>query len=251
LFCLPHAGGGAGVYRHWAARLAPSIEVVAVQPPGRESRRREAPYAKTSELVGDLLAAVEPLLDRPHCWFGHSMGALIAFEVCRALHCRPVPQPARLVVSGRPAPHLADRNDPIHQASDADLARRLRELGGTPPEVLADAELLSSMLPVVRADLTMVAAYRCAPRPPLDCPITVFGGTDDRFVSTGELHAWQEHSTARSTVRTFDGGHFYLHQQAERFLPVLAADLMAAVPARRATDGWATPAQTGRKPWSE
>jgi medium-chain acyl-[acyl-carrier-protein] hydrolase len=228
LFCLPHAGGGAAVYRSWAHLLAPDIEVIAIRLPGRETRFREPPFTCLDDLVPVLVRQLEPWLDRPYAWFGHSMGALVAFESARMVRRLGLADPVRLFVSGRPAPHLALRYPPIHRAPKAELLSWLQELSGTPPEVLGDPAILSALLPTLRADLTVSETHHCRPEPPLDCPISVFGGTDDHFTTADELRAWAQHSTAADcTVRSLPGGHFFLHQVHQQVLSAIISDVMS------------------------
>jgi medium-chain acyl-[acyl-carrier-protein] hydrolase len=239
LFCLPHTGGGAVAYRTWASRLPADVEVVAVRLPGREARFRERPFDRIEGLVPALVQGLAPLMDRPFAWFGHSMGALLAYEACRAIRDAGGPEPARLLVSGRRAPHLPERYRPVHAAPTADLVARLVELNGTPREVLNDASVLSAFLPMLRADFAVSETYRWSPSPPLNCPISVFGGSADPMATAEELHAWDRHTTTGCTVRMFDGDHFYLHAAPERVLPAIGADLRHALarPDHRNTRG--------------
>jgi medium-chain acyl-[acyl-carrier-protein] hydrolase len=225
LFCLPHAGGGASAYRGWAERLAPGIEVIAVRPPGRETRFREPPFTRVEDLVPELLDAVEPWLDRPHAWYGHSLGALVAFEACRAVRRRALPDPVRLLVSGRVAPHLPLRHPPVHDAPAAEFTERLRRLDGTPREVLDDPRLLAALLPMLRADLAVSERYRYRAEPPLDVPISAYGGLGDAYAHGSEVGAWRRHTTAGCVVRMFPGGHFFPHETVAEVLPAVVADL--------------------------
>ncbi|MFE5584786.1 thioesterase II family protein [Kitasatospora sp. NPDC056531] len=225
LFCLPHSGGGAGPYHSWGARLGPEIEVVAIRLPGREARYRERPISRLDELVPALVRALAPWLDRPHAWFGHSMGALIGYEVCRELRRCGLPEPVRLLASGRRAPHLPARSRPVHDAPVADVVAYLKGLDGTPAELLDNPSALSMLLPTMRADLAVSERYRWQPGPPLDCPVSVLGGTADPVATTGELHAWQLHTSAGCTVRMFDGGHFFLHDDPAPVLRAIAEEL--------------------------
>jgi medium-chain acyl-[acyl-carrier-protein] hydrolase len=228
LFCLPHTGGGAVAYRDWASCLPADVEVVAVRLPGRETRYRERPFDRLDGLVTALVRGLEPLMDRPFAWFGHSMGALVAYEACRAIRDAGGPEPARLLVSGRRAPHLPERYRPVHDAPTADLVARLVELNGTPREVLDDRAVLSAFLPMLRADFAVSETYHWSPGPPLSCPISVFGGLHDPMATQEELHAWKGHSTAGCRVRTFEGDHFFLHTAPERVLLAIDADLRPA-----------------------
>ncbi|MDJ1133697.1 thioesterase II family protein [Streptomyces iconiensis] len=226
LFCLPHTGGGAALYRDWARRLAPDVDVVSIRLPGREKRFRETPYRRLDDLVEALAEAVEPLLDRPYAWFGHSMGALVAYEMCRAARGLGQREPERLLVSGRRAPHLPSRQRRVHDAPDDALVAHLRELNGTPAEVLDSSAALGALLPMMRADFAVSETYHWRAGPPLTCPVLVLGGRDDALAAPGELAAWREYSTGDCEVRLFDGGHFFLHEESrEQVLTTLAAGL--------------------------
>jgi medium-chain acyl-[acyl-carrier-protein] hydrolase len=229
LFCLPHAGGGAAVFRQWADRLAPDIEVVAIRLPGRESRHREAPFTNIEDLVPELMTAVRSLLDRPYAWFGHSVGALIAFEACRAARRLFMAEPLCLMVSGNPAPHLPAQYGPKPGAPESEYLDMLEELSGTPEEIMANRSVLSSMLPMLRADYTMVESYECRLDRPLDCPISILGGTEDPSTRASELEGWRQHTTAGSTLRMITGGHFFITEALDDVIPVVAADIRAAL----------------------
>ena len=226
LFCLPHAGGGAGAYRLWAQRFPVDIEVVAIRLPGRETRHRETPLDRFDRVVNGLLNGVRPWLDRPYAWFGHSMGALIAYEAGRRAAAAGLPQPVRLLVSGRVAPHVTIPDPPVHAAPIPALLRRLRDLGGTPPEVLEDAAMLRAMLPIVRADFAVAETYRWQPGPVAPCPLSVFGATGDRYASSRpELEEWARHTADSCVVRLFPGGHFFLHEPEQPLLAPIIGDL--------------------------
>jgi medium-chain acyl-[acyl-carrier-protein] hydrolase len=225
LFCLPHAGGGADMYRDWARHLAPDIEVIGIRLPGRESRLREPPLHTIPEIVAALMTDVPPWLDRPHAWFGHSFGAVIAYETCLALQRARLPSPVRLLVSSRRAPHLPPRTQPVHSAPLPEFVRRLQALNGMPPEILHDEEVMASLLPMLRADFAATETYAYEAADPLDCPISVYGGQDDPFVATSELPGWQQHTTAACNVRVFSGGHFFLRDASESVLSLIASEL--------------------------
>jgi medium-chain acyl-[acyl-carrier-protein] hydrolase len=224
LFCLPHTGAGAATYRAWAAQVPPDVELVAVRLPGREARYREAPYTNAEELVPAMLAGLTPWLDRPHAWFGHSLGALLAFEAARRLTAYGNP-PLALLVSGRPAPHLPARQQPVHAAPAAAVVARLRELSGTPPEVLADPDALAALLPTLRADFAVAETYRYRPGPPLSRPVAVYGGDRDPLADRGQLDAWREHTAAACRVQMYPGGHFYLHRDCPGLIPAITTVL--------------------------
>ena len=230
LFCLPYAGGSASVYRQWH-RLVPSgIEICAVELPGRGRRMGEPAFQFLAPLVRALAGAIEPVLDRPFALFGHSMGGLIAFELARWLQELGGPQPRRLFVSATsaPGPRLAD--PPVHHASDAEVRNRLRSLNGTPRELLEDDELMDLMIPIVRTDFSVVETHEHGAGLPLDVPITVFGGLDDRTVRPAALAGWRAQSTAGSRLRLFPGDHFFLHAAAADIVSTIMEDLDLGVP---------------------
>lgn len=225
LFCFPHAGGAASSYFHWPAALD-GVDVMAVQPPGREGRLAEPPVADMATLLDRLVAAVEPYLDRRFLFFGHSMGALVAFELARALACRGLPQPERLYVSGRRSPTVPNAETPLHTLPDQDLVAELnRRFGGLPPAILAEPELMALFLPVIRADLAVLERHDFRADPPLGLPVTALGGEADARAGEADLAAWRELTTAGFALRRFPGGHFYLHDRREDFLRDFAAML--------------------------
>lgn len=210
LVALPYAGGGATVYRSWVTALSPGIELIAMQLPGRETRISEQPLTTWSMLTATLGPHVLSLTDKPLVLFGHSAGALVAFEHARWLQDKGVLVRA-LLISGCRAPHLPDRHAPLSCVSDEDLRHELEHLKGTPKEVLNNRELVDLMLPVLRADCILYDTFSYKPSPALDCPIIAFGGNNDPLVSTSEIEAWNVHTSAWFTAHHLSGGHFFLY----------------------------------------
>jgi medium-chain acyl-[acyl-carrier-protein] hydrolase len=163
-----------------------------------------------SDLADAVAHAMTTLGREPFAFFGHSMGAHLAFEVARRLRERGEPMPTRLFVSGARAPHLPRRERVWHNLSDDALIAELHTLGGTPQEVLRDRELLALILPIFRADLTALETHRHEVQAPLDLPLSAFGGLDDHAVSRADLDAWSMHSTRSMTTRMFPGAHFFI-----------------------------------------
>ncbi len=225
LFCFPFAGAGASVFREWPAELPSSVGVFAVQPPGHETRIRETPLVSVESLVDAFLPALLPRLDRPFAFFGHSLGALVAYELARALRSRGAPLPGRLFVSGSRAPHRPKRAGLYHVLEGDAFVAGLRRLGGTPERVLAEPELMELFEPMLRADFTMSETYERAPDDPLDVPIAAFGGTDDPEVEPGGLEAWEEHTRAPFTLERFPGDHFFLQSARTELLRAVALEL--------------------------
>jgi pyochelin biosynthetic protein PchC len=211
LVCLPHAGGTASFFRAWAADLPDHIELHAVQYPGREDRYAEACVTDLNRLAAHVAGAVTPLSDRPVSLFGHSMGAVVAHETARLLHERRRP-PAHLFVSGHRAP-CHHRPGTVHRGSDAALVEELARLGGTPPYALEDPELLSLILPAVRADYRALETHRPGSGPVLACPVTAFTGTDDPDVTVPEAGDWAACTSGPFTLRALPGDHFFLTGQ--------------------------------------
>jgi medium-chain acyl-[acyl-carrier-protein] hydrolase len=234
LFCFPYAGGGAVIYRRWAESLPRSVEVLAVQPPGRGNRIREAPLLRVSAIVEALAAEVVPYLDRPFAFFGHSLGALVAFELARRLRRERGVEPARLFVSGRRAPHVPGDEPVTHDLPATEFIAELRRLNGTPPEVLEHEELMELMIPLLRADFEVCETYKFEPGPPLTCPVTAFGGIEDRDVTREYIAAWREHTTGPFLMRMLPGDHFFIHSAEATLLQVVARELHELTTARGA-----------------
>ncbi|OKI02270.1 hypothetical protein A6A06_14530 [Streptomyces sp. CB02923] len=216
LFCLPHAGAGPVAFREWGALLGPRIDVVPVQYPGRPPRLAEPPETSLKRLAQRLAGPVaERAGQGPYALFGHSMGALVAYEVA-CLLTRLGHPPLRLLVSGQTAPHLY-RPTRVHELSDAGLVDHITRLQGTPEDVLANPSLLEMLLPVLRADFALCETYAYEETSPLTADVTVLGGTDDPGVEPGLLDRWGELTDGACDVRTVPGGHFALFDQ----LPVV------------------------------
>jgi medium-chain acyl-[acyl-carrier-protein] hydrolase len=225
LFCFPYAGGGASVFRTWHENLPASIEVCPVQIPGRETRLRDGLFNDISPLVQTMAPALLPYLDKPFAFFGHSMGALVAFELARHLRKQYGLEPGQLFVSGSGAPQIPDPDPPIHALSDAEFLEELRGFNGTPKEVLENAELVELMLPILRADVAAYETYYYRSEPPLGSPISAFGGLQDEKVSRERLQAWGDQTTAFFRLRMLPGDHFFLRTAQSLLLQTLAQEL--------------------------
>lgn len=223
LFCFPYAGGDAQVYRDWPRQLA-SAEVWAARLPGRGARIKEAAFSDLRSMVEAMASAVIPYLDRPYAFFGHSMGALVSFELARRLRGRGLHGPAHLFVSGRRAPQLPADWPITYDLPDAEFVDYLRTLNGTPDAVFDHPELLELMLPLLRADFAVVETYSYVPGPALDCPVTAFGGAGDAEVNRAEVEAWATQTTAAFAARILPGDHFFLNDPQARALMLRVID---------------------------
>lgn len=209
LICFPPSGGAPSAYRTWPQTFHGLAEVYALNLPGRGARMAEAPCTDLVALVEVLSEALTPLLDRPLVFWGHSLGALVSYELARAMRRRQYSGPAHLVVGGLNAPDIANTMPIMHTLPDNEFIERLRHYDGTPEELLRHRELLELMLPPLRADFMMCETYRHQPQPPLACPITATGGTDDPTTTVAGIEAWREHTSAACTVHMLPGGHFF------------------------------------------
>ncbi|NKE57569.1 thioesterase [Lentzea sp. PSKA42] len=233
--CFPNAGSGAAGYRAFAPLLAPAAELTVVRLPGREARIGEEPHRKLTELVPRLAEELEECLDvgtRGLAFFGHSMGALVAFELARHLRRTGRRLPDRIIASGRPAPHVPypPGYEFVHRLPEEQLIRRLRGYQGTPEELLADTDLLRMFLPTLRADFEVVETYEYYPELPLPCGISAYGGMSDEEVPPATVASWAEHTSGAFRLRLFDGGHFYLEESRAHVARVVLEDLPSWVP---------------------
>jgi medium-chain acyl-[acyl-carrier-protein] hydrolase len=228
LLCVPYAGVGPSAYRRWAQDLPADIEVGVVHLPGRESRLREAPFTRIEPLIEAAVPALRPFLDLPFAMFGHSMGALVAFELARRFRDEGWGSPTHLFVSGRRAPHLPPRHPAIAHVPDDEFVLEIRRrYNGIPDEVMRHRDLLALLLPGLRADLSAIETYAHRSGAPLDCPIAAFGGLLDPEATEVELVGWRQQTTGALSVQMFRGGHFFLQTAHEDLMRILTDELIA------------------------
>lgn len=234
MLCFPYAGGGVSVFRAWPDLLPAEIEVWAIQLPARDGRMRDPVPADLEQLAAAAADGLGPLLDRPTACFGHSMGALLAFEFARQLRRRGQPPLAHLFVSARRAPQLARTEAPLHTLPEGPFIASLRQrYNGIPAAILAEPELLQLFLPMLRADFRMIETYQYRAEPPLDCPILAFGGAQDEWAHPADLAAWQEQTSSTFKLELFAGGHFYLQEALPQLLDQIAREVLSGVPHER------------------
>ena len=225
LFCFPYAGGGASIYHRWNSPEA--LELCLVQLPGHETRVTEQPLTHMDELSARLVESLRPYLDIPFAFFGHSLGAIVSYEVAQRLLTELHLQPRHLLVSARRAPQIPLRRGISHQLPNEAFMRRLRQLKGTREEVLENTELMELMLPALRADFELDETYqRRASYLPLDCPVTAFGGMEDDEVPQEDLEAWREVTLNCFRLKMFPGDHFFIHSQSESLLASITEALL-------------------------
>jgi medium-chain acyl-[acyl-carrier-protein] hydrolase len=222
LFCFPYAGSGPVLFQPWAQRLPDAIDVCAVQLPGHGKRLAESRFTSIGPLVEAVAEGLRPHLDRPFAFFGHSMGALVAFELALLLRRERREQPLHVFVSGCKAPQLPLTKPPFYNLPAAEFVEELRALNGTPPEVLEHPELMELMLPIIRDDFTVCQTYSYSSRPPLDCAITAFGGLQDPDVSQEEVSAWRDQTASKFSMWMFPGNHFFIQDAFPQVLEIIS-----------------------------
>lgn len=225
LFCFPYAGGSARIFQKWPPRFPGTVEVCPLQYPGRGNRLREPPFARLEPLVKNLAETLPPLLEKPFAFFGHSMGAIVAFELARQLRRENKTLPVQLFVSASRAPQLPDRTPVAYNLPGPQFIEELRRLNGTDPEVLEHPELMNLMLPLLRADFAVAQTYTYVPEPPQFCPISVYGGREDQSVLPESLEGWREQTTGPFSLRLFPGDHFFLHTAESLVIQTITDEL--------------------------
>jgi len=227
LYCLPHAGGTAQIFRPWQNLLRADIEVRALDYPGHGTRISQ-PLLDTIERIA--LGMADEIMSHPqhlpYALFEHSMGSLVAFETCHVLAARNAPMPSLLIACGHRAPRLPSSSPIMHDAPHAAFVAHLRELGATPTEVFSAPDLLELILPVLRTDFRACEIYSPPDRRRLPVPVVVYGGLGDRDTSRETLHAWQEETAGSCLVRMFPGGHFFINECANQVISALKRDIL-------------------------
>jgi surfactin synthase thioesterase subunit len=226
LFCFHYAGGSAQSFIDWPERLPPSVEMGAIQLPGRGHRLREPLIRRMAPLSRIVAQELLPYLDKPFVFFGHSLGALLCFETARSLRRENRRQPAHLFISATEAPHRRNSDEALSRLPNSALVKKLREFNGAPAEALQNDELLDLVLPKIRADFELCETYEYHPESPLGCSMTIYGGLEDHEVESERLAAWSEMTIGACEVRMFPGGHFYLNSSQAIFLQTFTGDLL-------------------------
>lgn len=230
LFCFPYAGGSAQVFRSWQRSLKPEISLSLAHLPGRGTRISERPFTGLGSLAGVIATEIADHIRGPFAFWGHSMGALISFELARELRRRGQPSPFGLFISGRSAPHIPNTDLPASNLPEKEFIAELRRLNGTPEELLTNPEMRDVFLPIIRADFEMVESYKYETEDPLECPIRAYGGLQDTTVPSDDLRQWSKHTSSRCEVRMFPGDHFFVHSCASEVIHALRDDVSELLP---------------------
>jgi len=215
LFCFPFAGGSAQAFKDWAEFMPKDVQLAAIQYPGRSSRFTEPALTEVEPMVATLHREIRPFLDKPFAFFGHSLGAALSFEVARKLQAEGR-APGYLLVSGRRAPHLPRNRELIYNLPEDAFRAKIRELNGTPPEILEHEELMDLMAPILRADFTLSETYAFKSGIKLTVPMAAFGGVKDPDVEEDAIKAWGEHTDGPFAAHMLPGDHFFLNAGQSR-----------------------------------
>jgi surfactin synthase thioesterase subunit len=220
------AGGSASLFHGWNKKLPSDVATAALQLPAREHRLREKPITSLVEAATQVATAMEPMLDVPACFFGYSMGCLIAFETARELARRGLPQPVMFFAAASPAPQCNHQRG-IHLLSDEQMLAEIRRVGGTPEFVLQNPEIMAVYLPMIRADFTIIETYQYVDGPPTAIPIVAYGGLGDPDVKPDQLAEWCSQTTSSFRMQFFPGDHFFLKTAADPMLADASRELEA------------------------
>jgi medium-chain acyl-[acyl-carrier-protein] hydrolase len=232
-FCFPYAGGSAQSFRGWQRHLAPEIDVCLVHLPGRTHRISEPSFTRLQQVVETIADLILPEAQGAFAFYGHSMGALISFELARELRRRNAATPVHLFLSGRRPPAVGRSERRIFDLPVEEFIAELHKLNGTPAGLFDDSESRDLFLPLLRADFEMVDTYEYRDEAPLACPIAIYGGLEDQRAPMETLPAWQLHTSSQCRVRILPGNHFFIHNQREEFIKVLRRDLLSVVSEKR------------------
>jgi len=228
LFLFPYAGGGPAVFNKWASGFPGNTETWVAHYPGRGSRHNEPSIPQVITLAERLSDAIRLLLDKPFAFLGHSLGALVAFELTRHLRRKNLPQPEILFVSACGAPHIPDPHPPLHTLPDSEFLNSLQQLNGIPAEVSQQPEVMQLLLPMLRADFQAMESYVYTPELPLACPIFALGGRDDPRVSRERLEGWCLHTNSDFKAQYLPGDHFFINTARESVTASITAELTSA-----------------------
>lgn len=230
LFCFPHVGGASTVYRNWAPAFDERVEVCSIELPGRGLRFGEKLHTDLKDLVFSMQVEMQDYFDKPYAFFGHSMGALTAFEWARLIRQSALPEAKMLFISGFGAAHLPKPlSQMLHVLPNHELLASIERLKGTPPEVLQHRELMELLLPIIRADLQMVETYAYEKQAPLDIPLIALGGDQDPEVEASRLKAWKDQTTNRFECKFFEGEHFYIQSARDEVLKFINQEIQSVL----------------------
>ncbi|MGK4006555.1 alpha/beta fold hydrolase [Sorangium sp. So ce1036] len=218
LFCFPYAGSGPALFRRWVDAIPEDVDIMAVRLPGRDSRIKEPAYREWPALLAAIEDSLRDMLTGHFAFFGHSMGAAVAYELARQLSAKGRPLPAHLLLAGCRAPHVPRYIPAIHHLPDEEFYEGLRDISGTPPEVLADKKFMALLAPTLRADIRLAETWSGTASEPLAVPITVFAGADDAIAPPDRMPEWAHYTRRQFAAHVLPGEHFFLHTAEDALL---------------------------------
>jgi medium-chain acyl-[acyl-carrier-protein] hydrolase len=230
LFCFPYAGGGASTFHRWPEYLPDDIELNAIQLPGHETRIGDNPYVELSLLLQELMRVLRPFFTQPFAFLGHSMGALIGYELARAIRREGGALPSVLFLSGLRALQIPNPDPPLHDLSERHFLQQLQSRYGMPVNLMQKSELLEVFLPLLRANFRMCETYVYTPEAPLDCPLSVFGGLQDARISRDDLAAWRVQTNCDLRLRMLEGDHYFFEHSWMDIAYLVGRDLADFAP---------------------
>ncbi len=215
LYCFPFAGGGSNTFFSWINKFCDEVELVLIQPPGRGTRMLEVPHDDMDSLINELMQYADFITQTPYLFFGHSLGCRVAYELCCRFKSTRKPLPAYFIASASRAPHLKSEQEPSHDLPDGDFIKTLERLNGTPKEVLGNEELMSLLLPLIRADFKIAETY-FANQIKMPFPMLICHGKNDSTVNAKKLDAWGDLTSEGHRLVEFEGGHFFINENSEQ-----------------------------------
>lgn len=222
MLCFSYAGGSTAVFRGWEDRLPVNVRPIVL--PGHDGRINEPAHTRLTTLVAELAEHIGSQVTPDTMIFGHSMGALLAFEFTRELRRRQMSQPAKLLLSAFRAPQLKNPEKPIYRWPDEVLTAVLRK-EGIPSATLANTQIMEALLPTLRADLEVCDTYEFVDEAPLAIPFAIYGGAEDARVTAADLKGWDQHTSRGASLMMIDGPHFFIHSSRDEFLAAVRRDL--------------------------
>lgn len=230
LFVFPYAGGSVQAFQSWSGYFPVEVDLCLVNLPGHGKRFGERAFVRLTRLVEVLADQIACEIQPPFIFYGHSMGALVSFELARELFRRYGDGPSHLFLSGHGAPHLPKSEPDTFNLPDSEFIANLKRLNGTPLQLLNDPEARQIFLPMLRADFEVVNTYEYRDAQPLLCPLSIYGGLQDMDVPVASLSAWEVHTSATCKVRLFEGDHFFIHDSRSEFVQILRNDVLSGYP---------------------
>jgi len=218
LICIPYAGGSASIYIPWINYLPHNVELVIIQPPGRSSRISETPLDNMSKLINEMGLVLPKILNKPYILFGHSLGSKIAFEIIRKSTSLHIPHPMFFIASGSAGPQKKNNRDITYNLNDDEFISKLEEMDGTPKDVINNKELMSIVLPTLKADFKISETYQFTGNKYFNIPLSVLGGEYDVDINLDDLKLWQYFFNSTSEITIFSGGHFFINSHKEEVL---------------------------------